>query len=322
MKKEQKLTKNIIISVVIIALLIWFFWPIDDEYSESQKPIKEDNFSNIQELHWTHMPLSYKFVNIGNCNEIQINHMKKGLEIVENSTDGLVSFVESEGEIDLRIECINRKELVKEEEICKNVSFADKPERISWYDDGFLDRSKERFISAKILSTTEEETIYELCYIDLEELGINFDSEILGEGGPSEMYENLIIKGELRLYQEGEGFTTCTFPSKEIHELLHSFGIDHSYEPEWVNDYVGWSDWNYARDIMFPYNYCGYQKELNEKYISCLKKIYSNGNYEGSCEGVNFLEFEYECLEGTYPVENSDYCCPEPGMEIIGGYCY
>lgn len=35
----------------------------------------------------------------------------------------------------------------------------------------------------------------------------------------------------------------------------------------------------------------------------------------------NPSDFICECDEGWYEVEGTDFCCPEPNMEIIDGYC-
>ena len=72
-----------------------------------------------------------------------------------------------------------------------------------------------------------------------------------------------------------------------MHELLHVFSFGHSYEPPW-DPYEGYSDWDYARDIMFPSVHCLYQIEIQDKYVSCLEYIYSNGEV-GFCSDVNFL---------------------------------
>jgi hypothetical protein len=314
-----------LIFIGFLLFLIWIFLPSNpSENHELKVDLKnkiQDDFFNIQELHWTHMPLTYSFNNLG-CSEVQINHFLKGISIIENLTEGKVSFIETNEEGDLQVNCIDRDFLISELTNCEEVVVQGNPTSINWYE-GFLDREEKRFISAARINQTEQNKTYKLCSINLNEVGFNFDYDVLGEGGITNNSENLIIRGEVNLYQGFEKFTTCTFPSKEIHEVFHSFGFDHSYEP-YFDPYYGYADWSYAEDIMFPYNYCQYQKEVQEKYVNCLNNIYSNGEFQGDCSEINFFRTTSECEEGWYEATNSDYlCCPEPNM-FIGedGYCY
>ena len=63
--------------------------------------------------------------------------------------------------------------------------------------------------------------------------------------------------------------------------------------------------------------------KIDEKYISCLKNVYSNGELIGNCININFIDYNYDsvCKDGWYPVEGKGLCCPEPNMQIIDGYC-
>lgn len=125
---------------------------------------------------------------------------------------------------------------------------------------------------------------------------------------------NLIVKGEINFY--GQGFVCNTgYPALEVHEILHLFDIPH-------NPLVD--------SIMSPYtsessSTCEIT-EIDDEYISCLRWIYSNGEIEGSCDFPNVIkeadeEYEPVCELGWYPVNGTDYCCPEPGMVIVEGYC-
>ncbi len=300
----------LIIFLFFLSIVLFFMlYSIDRE-------ITPDDFSDVNLTHWSHMPIDYKITNRG-CDQIQINQIRKGLEIIENSTSGKVKFTEQSG-ADLDIFCINRENVKKEYTQCKNITLVKRPQKINWYDEGYLRSSRDYLISVKSAETFDG-FIYELCFIDQKEAGINFGEETLGEGGPTKVKEGMIEKAEAIFYQQGNGKTTCRYPTKEIHEILHSFGFDHSYEPQW-DSYYGYSNWTYVEDIMFPYLYCSLQDQLNEKYISCLNYIYSNGQ-EGKCSDVNFLSSKYVCEEGWFLVEGTEYCCPQKGMKIENGYC-
>ncbi len=317
---EKKNIKNLLIGAGVLILIIWLLVIPSNDGDYSILSFNKDNFSNVEELHFSHMPITYKINNLG-CSDIQINHFLKGLNIVQNLTDGLVSFVKVFNEPDLKINCIDRDFLFEKFTTCEEIIVEGHPTTINWNKEGYLNQSEKAFISANKINQTDTIEIWELCSASLEELGFSINNEILGEGGPSEIMGNIIVKGEINLYQGFEESKTCTFPSKEIHELFHSFGFDHSHEPFW-DPYYGYVDWEPVKDIMFPHNYCQFQKEIQEKYISCLKYIYSNGEI-GKCSfEVNFLGSTGVCRDNWYPVENSDYCCPEPNMIINeGGYC-
>jgi len=326
-KIKKDTAKKIIYSVIFILILIWIFYPTDnnEEFSnnnliEEKKVLFQDDFSNVNKLHWTHMPLKYQLNNLG-CSEVQINHFLKGLNEIKNLTGGLVDFTETSAQnYDLKVNCVNRDFLIDNLTTCEEIIIYGNPQTINWYNDGYLNRSEKRFVSAIRTNQTETTRTYNLCSVGLEDVGFNLDFEVLGEGGPSEIEGNRILKGDVNLYQGFDAYTTCVYPVKEIHEIMHSFGFGHVPEPYW-DPYYGYVDWEPTKDIMFPRIYCQYQKELNENYVSCLKYIYSNGE-EGFCgSDVNFMESLSQCSDGWYPVEGTESCCPEPNMRIVDDYC-
>jgi len=339
MKKKHKIPYGIIGAVIIIAFLIWSSWPIKDSN------IEEDFFSNVSQLHWDHMPLTYSITDHANCGELQINKMLEALEILENET-GYIKFVETnETNPDLEIQCLDlsaiRDSYLAEIDRLKNSSklnciakFYDyEKNSISTYEEGILNKSEHLFISAKKQSISPN-TIWNICYLNLSDINWeniedynaedwgDISKNVVGDARPN-FIGNIITDATINLYAPDEGWVVCSkFPSKEMHELLHVFGFTHSYEPYW-DPYYGYSDWSYAEDIMFPYIYCPYQTEIQTKYVSCLKYVYSNGQ-EGFCSSDLFYSHEDlfgGCASGWYPVENSDYCCPEPNMTIENGYC-
>lgn len=352
--KTIKINKNVIWWILGIVFLIWLFWPVDysNEIQKMEKiKIEEDNFKDsfesINELHWDHMPLTYQLRNNGDCGGLQISKMLEALELLENRTNGYIKFIETnETDLDLIIQCLDVEKIKNSyfEEIerlknSKKLNYITKtynPPRnsISTYEEGILNKSEHLFINATKLNK-ETWIIYYLNKSDINQSRIksydidnwkDISGDTLGDARPL-IIGNKIVNATINLYKPEFGWTVCTkFPAKEMHELLHVFGFGHSYEPYW-DPYEGYSDWSYAKDIMFPYNYCVYQTEIQEKYISCLKYIYSNGEV-GYCSEVNFLssfdeeEYEYGCDEGWHPVEGIDYCCPEPNMFIDEeGYC-
>jgi hypothetical protein len=321
------------ISVILFCfLLIFISLLIDNANYESEKGLslkdntEKDSFSNVKEQHWTHMPLSFNIINKEKCEEYEIKGILDSFEIIKNSTVGAVSFIETETKPDITLYCINVEEELKNAEICKYVTFDYKKSSFSAYEEGGINMSLHLFRRTDLIESGDNKTVYNLCYVNKKDLPFyaTYDSTqgiVLGEALPN--YKgNKIINATIWIYHKD---TRCAdFPVLEVHELLHDFGFGHSYEP-YFDPWYGYKskDTVYLKDIMFPYLYCIHQKEIQEKYISCLKYIYSNGKTGGNCSNINFLSNEGNyCEDGWYKVEGSDFCCPEPGMEIIDGYCY
>ena len=66
------------------------------------KGISGDNFSHINESHWGHMPLTFKFEDNGL--EWQINETRNGFDAIERQTKGIVSFQEiTDGDADISV---------------------------------------------------------------------------------------------------------------------------------------------------------------------------------------------------------------------------
>ncbi|MFH1503276.1 MAG: hypothetical protein ABIE36_01310 [Candidatus Diapherotrites archaeon] len=328
MEKRKKIAIKII---VVVLVVVWIFWSIDNSDYESENKlylednIERDSFSDIVEVHWTHMPLSFNITNKEDCDEYEINGILESFEIIQNSTAGAVSFIETETKPDITLYCINVEEELKKAEICKYITFNYKKSRFSAYEEGEINIDTHLFRRTNLIEMGDNKTVYELCYVDKNDIPFTatFDHTqgiILGEALPN--YEgNKIINATIWIYHRNS--RCADFPAIEVHELLHNFGFGHSYEP-FFSPVFGWSneDTIYLKDIMFPYSSCLHQKEIQQKYISCLKYIYSNGEFDGNCSGINFLNVgENFCENGWYPVEGTDFCCPEPNMEIINDYC-
>ena len=209
------------------------------------------DYSNTSELHWGHMPLTYKFEN--ECVGRQINLTKLAFKRIGIETSFRVNFEETSKNPDISIHC---------------------NESVGGNDD-----------------LTLADTVYEVGNVD----------------------ENLITHADINFY--GQGAICLTgYPALEVHEILHAFGFEHN---------------SLTESIMFPYSAETSRKckttKIDDEYVSCLNYIYSNGKYEGNCSISNYYIYEdtseYGCSEGWYEVIGTDYCCPEPNMEIIDGYC-
>jgi hypothetical protein len=70
------------------------------------KPLKKgDEFSQVNESHWGHMPVSYRLVNEDVCGSGEAYRIRKAFFNIENETNGTVSFEEVEEYEDITITC-------------------------------------------------------------------------------------------------------------------------------------------------------------------------------------------------------------------------
>jgi len=292
------------------------------------------------------MPLTYSLTNEVDCQGIPFRNLNWSFQILENQTDNLVSFEQVEGDADLEIVCINRdkveriwSELKEELKTCQDVSFNYEKWSLDVFDEGILEPSVDILVSVRSIDRSIASTTFEVCSLkaeDVEELGVYKDylfNYVLEESTLGEAFSNSIgnkiIDAKVHLYDEDNRWKSCRdFPVREMHELLHTFRVAHVKELDW-DPYHGpvietKEDVDRFNDIMYPTYTCNNKKGLQEKYIPCLKYIYSKGEVGEGCENVNFLDESYdvyECEEGWYPIEGTDYCCQEPGMEIVDGFC-
>ena len=348
-KIKKDTIKKIFYFSIFILILIWFFYPtnnsqesFDDKNTDVKDNILNEKFSNIDELHWTHMPLTYTIKDNANCGYLQINKMLEAFEILENETSYL-EFVESNSsDADLIIQCVDVEEIQNSyfEEIdrlkrdklnCIERAYNYKKDSISTYTEGILNKSEQMFINAS-KEYLNQNTLWTICYINVSDIsyeniksyGIedwqDISNSVLGDARPI-IEGNVIKQGKINLYKPENGWSVCTdFPAKEMHELLHLFGFDHVAEPYW-DPYYGYVDWEPAKDIMFPHIYCTYQKEVQQRYLSCLDYIYSEGKVGFCSKDINFISSYAECPYDWYPTIDNEYCCPEPNMRIVAGYC-
>lgn len=170
-----------------------------------------------------------------------------------------------------------------------------------------------------------------ICYEEQERSASGlFSTEYLQGLATTDMLGNIINSSKIEFWSVTETTrpSSCwNFPSLELHEILHAFGFDHSSEEEIysiMHPYGGGAC--VSRDTLVTRDGKTFKPEdkIDDEIVSCLKYIYSNGEVEGNCSEVNWIweDVVYECEDGWYRVEGTEYCCPEPNMIISEeGYC-
>jgi hypothetical protein len=266
--------------------------PTNDTVEENEN-VSGDDFLDVQELHWEHMPLTYKIQDRAGCVGSPIEKLQEAFALIEESTDDLVVFDEvSVSEPDIEIFCYDREALFEEAGDgyrCETIGLEPSRESISPLKDGVIEE-EDYLVSDRLLNSTENDTFFEVCYIDASEVGDGFDMSALREAEP-EITDGKITGARMNIYNQGAPNVCLKIPSWEIHQTFHVLGIAHSPEPRFDIDY-GWyaKDVDLFKDVMSPTLMCMYQREVDEKYFSCLKYVYLNSGQEGSCESVSFIE--------------------------------
>jgi hypothetical protein len=343
---------GVILYILILLIISGCYTGIEQETGSNSQGTKNENnasekdmFPGIPKLHWDHMPLKF-LINeqspLGDCSNSNIpDKVRKTFQTIENGTDKIVYFEETDviGEADIILNCVDKDafiEYYRDNATCIVETYDYYKNIINVYGDGILEEGKQYEISVKAQKISDSYSAWEICYFDEKEIGVSLDYFTVGDALP-DIEGDIINKASINLYKKesisedifgGDIWTTCGFPAKSTHEILHSFGFGHPYL-----EYYG-SDPIYAtnvplfvrKDIMAPIINCALQTEIQEKYYSCLKYIYSNGE-QGNCdEEVVFLDDpgygDYSsCEDGWYLVEGTDYCCPGPNMEIVEDMC-
>ena len=65
---------------------------------------KEDSFYT-EEPHWSHMPLTYKYLNKTKCYSVRIERIESAFRLIENFTNNEIRFEENESEGDIILNC-------------------------------------------------------------------------------------------------------------------------------------------------------------------------------------------------------------------------
>ncbi|MGK0209078.1 MAG: hypothetical protein ACI83O_000343 [Patescibacteria group bacterium] len=130
---------------------------------------------------------------------------------------------------------------------------------------------------------------------------------------------NLIKSARINVFNQGMVCSTG-YPALEVHEILHSFGFEHSPLLKSVMSRYS-SESSKSCDIT----------KIDQPYITCMQYIYTNGSTSDDCAEVkkntitiaqkDQAEIEYSCQEGWYKSTDESYCCPEPGMRVEDGFC-
>jgi hypothetical protein len=121
MSHNKEEWRNIIIFFIILIIIIFIF-VIDnskDDYDNYKEQIK-DEFSNVQELHWTHIPVTYSFAEPNTftdihglpnykCPDFQIDRLKNAFDEIQNETDNIILFKEVDYSTEITVYCYRLK---------------------------------------------------------------------------------------------------------------------------------------------------------------------------------------------------------------------
>ncbi|MDO8460516.1 MAG: matrixin family metalloprotease [Nanoarchaeota archaeon] len=286
-----------IIGIILIAVILiwsWFHSQSDSSQLQTQQSSDSqientsqieinDQFTNIKEQHYTHLPITYsidipsenyyfdtyygKVAMVGR--ETKEQDIRTAFKLIENSTGGIVKFreVNPQEEADIHVIGLTPLEMG---------TFLSEYNASS---DGTLGLGLHENITNKITNGT-----------------IYFQ--------PIQYYENTALWT----------YSRCTlankevFPDTEIHEILHSLGFYHN--PTYINS------------IMFPMkltNKCNV-KNIDSEIIQCLRYIYSNGSLIGDCALTNIppylknysLEEKKDLIWNSFPITYSIFNCESP----------
>jgi hypothetical protein len=262
--------------------------------SEENVTVVGDDFPEAEEIHWGHMPLIYKINDAEDCEGNPLGKMKDALDRLESATDDVITFEESDADdVDIEINCISGLEIFEgfanNSVTCEEITFDYIKIYIDPIREGMIDEEDYLVnVSKRDSNVSADETVFEVCYIDSGNSASADNYGGLKESDPV-IVDGVVMSHKIHIFVAGEGWNTCAnFPAREMHELLHGFGFKHSAEPQFDPVY-GWppQDLDMLGDVMFRDRYCVYQRVLDEKYPSCLKRIYT-GEEEESCGGVMF----------------------------------
>ncbi|MBU0906998.1 MAG: hypothetical protein KKD18_07095 [Nanoarchaeota archaeon] len=265
----------------------------EDGQTMENETVEVVPFQNITELHWDHMPLTYKYVNnASKCEGFPVERMKDAFSIIEAESGNKVEFTEVIGNItaDVDVTCVDYQEILQkleDYEECTQFVLDYRTVQFSGYE--VLGEGK-YVTSVTVLSRNDTSDVYEVCYVTLSSVSGVIDINLLKEAEPT-VENGIITHARKSIYSADSGRSYClNFPAREVHDVLHVFGFAHSETPTF-HSFYGWffKDLRYFKDVMFPYPYCSYITEMNDIYGNCLEYIYSNGESGGGCGGVNFI---------------------------------
>jgi hypothetical protein len=104
MKKSSPL---IILLTGIFLLCIIFIYKTYPNNISQEKSINQfsDPFNKSDQIHWSHIPITYSLENQKDCGSQEIQRIKRAFEVIKNETDGKVSFIETNTLGDIQITC-------------------------------------------------------------------------------------------------------------------------------------------------------------------------------------------------------------------------
>ena len=204
----------------------------------------EDAEKKIDQLHWTHMPVTYNIHNsahmLKDCGRYESNKIRRAFDRIENATNRIVNFkeVDNQKEADIVLTC-------------------------SLIEDCYKTKTD---ISGNWVTITEticEHTKGHANITDTEGYKIlKARVEIIGLAGFAETKH----KGPSGFY-----FGSCGHPTTEIHEILHAFGYDHTNDPDSImytrTDLVGSTRFSKGKCV-------GTDKQIDDWIVKDLIETY------------------------------------------------
>ena len=200
--KTSAFISLLVIVIIISSAYLTFnnnFTTIDSKNNQ-EYPAIQDNFSNSNDLHWTHMPISYYIKNEKYCGGYELNRIKNAFKEIQNVTDNVVYFskINNSEQADIEINCSFIKNCYRLDTNIISRYYYTQTETICEHDLGraeITNQSENRILKAHI--------------------------EFIGLDGFSETGADP---------NKGSGFAVgnCGHNNVEIHEILHTMGYFHS----------------------------------------------------------------------------------------------
>ncbi len=188
-----------------------FEFPQDlEEYSEFPFAINEksigDDFYYIEDVHWTHMPITYYITNERECGKYETYAIKWATDLITNSTEGIVKFEKINKSADINFKCSYLEDCYKEV-VGGGKYWITTTTTICAYDSGYAEITN--YDGNKIL---------------------NAEIELVGLAGFAETSAGNRVSG-FKIGDSG-------YPTTELHEILHTFGYTHIDNPNSImNEY-------------------------------------------------------------------------------------
>lgn len=288
MKDKSNVLVIILIVTIIIGSLYYLITSQEDNNSYLKEEVSSDLFNNVSMMHFNHMPITYFYH--PSCVGPIIPRLEWAFNVLSNVTINKLKF-------------------------------------------------------QKINNNSAD--IYFICSAERNAVAVGFFTTeyTYGLASITDSNNSAIIKTQIQFWSVRNDTRppSCQyFPSLEIHEILHVFGFNHmgveknpeyNIRNEFSSEYITTNKFSImyplggsscvARNETITYEGKTFKPEdkIDDEIVSCLNYIYSNAK-EGSCAGIGSIEEENLCKNGWFPVEGTEYCCPEQNMKIsLEGNC-